>query len=353
MVLRTLVAVLALFAVVADSRTAAQEGQFEIFGAYLDALRLQARIPGLSAAIVRDGAIAWERGFGHADLDRQIPASPDTPYPVASLTKTFTSTLLLRCAEEGRLSLDEPISRYSTAIPEGGATVRHVLTHTSSRSPGAAYRYDGTRFAALTPVVDACTGQSYRKALATTILDRLAMRDSVPGHDLEAPAAEVAAQFDEATLQRYRDVIARLATAYVLQPDGRVRQGDYPPRMINASDGLISSVRDLARYDTALDQGVLLRPESLSLAWTPFVSTSGAPQPYGLGWFVQTSEGVRIVWHYGYWEQFSSLSLKLPDRRLTLLLLANSGELSARFDLGAGNVTTSPFARLFLRMFAS
>jgi CubicO group peptidase (beta-lactamase class C family) len=139
----------------------------------------------------------------------------------------------------------------------------------------------------------------------------------------------------------------------VLQADGRVRKADFPPKIINAAAGLVSTVRDLARFDAALNDSVLLTPESRQLAWSPFVSSTGVPQPYGLGWFVQTSEGVPLVWHYGYWEQYSSLYLRLPQRDLTLILLANSGELSARFNLAAGNVTGSPFARLFLRIFAS
>jgi CubicO group peptidase (beta-lactamase class C family) len=343
---------MALIVVFAGSgRLTAQGNQFEVFAAYLGALRLQARIPGLSAAIVRDGVVVWDRGFGHADIEHQVPARPDTPYGVASLTEPFTSTMVLRCVEQGRLELDEPVSRYINALSEPGATVRHLLSHTSQGPPGTSFRYDGNRFGALTPVVDVCAGEPYRKALAA-ILDRLAMRDSVPGHDLEAPTAETAALFDPATLQRYRDVLARLATPYVLQADGRVRKAEYPPKTLNASAGLVSTVRDLARFDTALDDDVLLTPESRRLAWSPFVSPSGVPQPHGLGWFVQTSEGVPLVWHYGYSEQFSSLYLRLQQQRLTLILLANSGELSARFNLSAGNVTESPFARLFLRIFA-
>jgi CubicO group peptidase (beta-lactamase class C family) len=345
---------LALTLVFAAGVVNAQQGsQFDVFGAYLDALRVQARIPGLSAAIVEDGEIVWERGLGLADVDGQVPATPDTPYRIASLTKTFTSTLLLRCVEEGRLSLDEPIARYSSAIPEPGATVRHVLTHTSAGTPGAAYRYDGNRFGSLTPVVEACTGLPYRKALSTSILDRLAMRDSVPGQDLEAPGAAVASLFDETALERYRDVLTRIATPYVLGSDGRVRTADYPPKTINASAGLVSTVRDLAKYDAALDAGILVTPDSLAQAWTAATANNRTALPYGLGWFVQNTAGVRVVWHYGQWEQFSALYLKLPDAHRTLILLANSGELSTRFNLAAGDVTESPFARLFLRIFGS
>jgi hypothetical protein len=73
--------------------------------------------------------------------------------------------------------------------------------------------------------------------------------------------------------------------------------------------------------------------------------------PYGLGWFVQQYNGTRVIWHYGLWPQYSALYLKVPDRQLTLILLGNSGGVSELFGLADGDVTASPFARAFLRMF--
>lgn len=332
---------------------AATSDQFDVFAAYLDALRLQAKIPGLSAVILRDGAVAWERGFGYADVERQLQATPDTPYQVASLTAPIGATVLLQCVEEGRLSLTELINRYTPAIPEAGATVGHVLTHMSQGTLGSGFLYDGQRFAELTRVIEACTNQPFATALARRILDRLGMSDSVPGQDLARADSESASQFDVAERDRYQRVLTRIAKPYVLQSDGRLRLSDYPPSAINAHTGLVSTVRDLARFDSALDQNVLLSPETRQLAWTPALNTRGQVQPYGLGWFVQTTEGVPVIWHHGALDQFSSLYMKLPRQRLTLLLLANSGELSARFNLNAGNIIDSPFARLFLRIFAS
>src|SRR5687767_11960524 len=155
-----------------------------LFGRYVEALRLRARIPGLSAAIIHQQRIIWESGFGFQDLERRIAARPDTPYRIASLTKTFSSCLLMRCLERRTVDLDSPISRYTTLIPEPRATVRHVLSHTSQAPPGTVFRYNGDRYVALTAVVDICTGQPFRQALAAGILDPLAMRDSVPGQDL-------------------------------------------------------------------------------------------------------------------------------------------------------------------------
>jgi CubicO group peptidase (beta-lactamase class C family) len=320
----------------------------------LDALRQQYRIPGLSAAIVNDGRIVWERGYGFQDIGNGIPATPDTPYRIASLTKTFASMLLMKCVERGNLNLDSSILSYTTAILDPGVTVRHLFTHTSENPPGAFFRYNGNRFASLTPVVDACAGQPFRAALAKTILDPLEMRDSVPGQDMEFPTDQAAALFTPETLERYSNVIKRLAKPYAVNSQGQIVLSTYPNRGISASAGLISTVRDLARYDAAIDKHILLQPQTQEMAWTNAVSnSSGQILPYAHGWFVQQYRGQRLIWHYGYWPTFSALILKVPGRNVTLILLANSDGLSAPFSNalgGAGNVTGSPFANLFLGM---
>jgi CubicO group peptidase (beta-lactamase class C family) len=218
----------------------------------------------------------------------------------------------------------------------------------SDAAAGSTDRYDGDRFLALTPVVEACTGVSYRVALARQILDRVGMSDSVPGHDLEGQTDVASAAFDLPTLTRYRAVLARIAKPYVVR-DNRPTLSEYPPKGINASAGLVSTVRDLARYDAAIDAHVLMSASTQLIAWTPFRLASGREAPYALGWFVQSTAAGRAVWHYGQWPTFSSLILKLPDRGVTLILLANSDGLSSRFPLTAGDVTVSPFAQAFIQ----
>src|SRR5215212_8435106 len=328
------------------------DANLAIFDRYVDALRRQVQIPGLSAAIVRGGQVVWSRGYGFQDVEARVAATPDTIYDIASLTKTFTSTLIMQCVERGSLDLDAPISRYTAAIPEAAATVRHVMTHTSQGMPGSTFRYDGSRYAALTAVVTACAGRPFRQALSQAILERAAMAGSVPGHDLEAPSATLAAQFDAATLARYASVLGRLALPYASN-NGAPARTDYPPRDISASAGLLSSVLDLAKYDAAIDGHVFVSADTQERAWTNAVSnTTGQRLPYALGWFVQEYNGTRLVWHYGSWPQYSALYIKIPQRQLTLLLLANSGGLSDQFALAAGDVNVSPFARTFLRIFA-
>ena len=324
-----------------------RDERIALFTRYLDPLRIQAGIPGLSAAITSNGRVIWEGGLGFADVEAKLAAAPHTPYRIASLSKTATSTLLMQCVEAGRLNLDAAIRNYTNAVADSNATVQQVLAMTSDAPAGTTYRYDGNRFAELTPVVEACTGESYRLALARRILEPLGMADSVPGQDLESPTDAVAAEFDTATLTRYRQVLARLARPYVVR-DNRPTLGDYPPKGINAAADFVSTVRDLARYDAALDAQVLMAAPSLLTAWTPFKLASGREGPYALGWFVQSTAAGRAVWHYGRWPTYSSLILKLVDRGLTLILLANSDGLSTLFPLALGDVSVSPFARAFI-----
>ena len=115
---------------------------------------------------------------------------------------------------------------------------------------------------------------------------------------------------------------------------------------------MISTVRDLEQFDLALKKGVLLRPEWRVLAWTPPTDANGQPLPHAYGWFVQTYNGERIVWQFGVSDNASSsMVIAVPTRGLTLILLANSQGLARPFELSAGDVTVSPFARLFLSIF--
>src|SRR3954464_13875260 len=107
------------------------------FEAYLDLLRQQAGIPSLSAAIVQNGEIVWERGFGYQNVETRLRATPDTPYPIADLTSAIAGTLVLGCAEQRHIFLDLPAARYGVSLPEADATVRQVLNHTPSPASGA------------------------------------------------------------------------------------------------------------------------------------------------------------------------------------------------------------------------
>ncbi len=354
--MRTRIAALIVCLTLGLSWVHARQNQLSVltsspFESYLESLRIQTGIPGMSAALVQDGQIVWERGFGFQNQETRVRATPDTPYPVADISETLASVLVLQCVEERRLAIDEPIRRYGGAVPDQGATLRQILSHTSAGA-GKTFRYDPERYAQLTPVVEQCVPQPYRKTIAVNVLERLAMKDSVPGRDLIDPNVLSEPLFAATILERYHDVLERIAVPYKVDKRGRATRTEVPPEGINAATGLVTTVRDFARFDAALDEAVLLRAETLDAAWAPNTSDLQAVLPTGLGWFVQTYRGETVVWHFGLVANgYSSLVVKLPSRHLTFILFANSDGLSAPFQLDAGDVTRSLFATLFLRIY--
>lgn len=322
-----------------------------LFERYIDALRVQVGIPGMSAAVLRDGAVEWERGLGRQDVERNVAALPDTPYRVGGLTQSISAAMLQMCADRGMLAINHAIGLWAPAFPAPEATVRHVMAHASDELPFGRFRYDPGRYDALGAVALACTGRPLAAAVAAEILDRLGMASSVPGADLASPESADRALFDAGQLARYRAVLERAALPYRVGPSNTPVRSDAVPPRFSASTGLVTNVRDLARFVGAMEQGVLLRADSLALAWSP-AGFGGPLMPTGLGWFVQeTADHGRLVWQFGHEPDASSaLIVRLANRRLTLILLANSGGLAAGVNLEQGDVTASPFVRIFLRL---
>jgi CubicO group peptidase (beta-lactamase class C family) len=325
-------------------------GAFPPLERYLEPLREQAGIPGMSAAVVQDGTIVWESGFGFQNVGSRLRATPDTPYLVADLSQTLAAILVLQCVEQRHMYLDDPAGRYGVSLPEPNATLRQILSHTSADPPGTAFLYSPERYLQLTSAVEWCAPQPYRKSVAHRILNRLAMKDSVPGTDLKDSSVVPEDLFEQADLDRYHEILDRMAVGYKVDGKGRPERADPAADGISAAGGLVSTVRDLALLDRALDSSVLLTEETLATAWTPTNNPDGDPFPTGLGWFVQYYRGERVVCHFGFLPNaYSALMIKLPARHLTFIALANSDRLSAPFQLSSGDVTRSVFATLFLK----
>ena len=321
------------------------------FESYIESLRQQAGIPAISGALLQDGVILWERGLGFANVETRVRATPDTPYPVADLSQMFGAVLLLQCVEQRRLELDAPVRQYGVTVSDAAATLRQILSHSSTLGFSGEFRYDSERYAQLTAVMEYCAPQPYRKSVAHRLLERLAMIDSVPGRDMRNFGAAPDQLFTAAALERYTRSLDRMAVPYRVDKRGRAARNDLPVDGINAATGLVSTVRDLARFDAALDSDVLLNDETLASAWSPAFAADRTPLPTGLGWFVQSYRGAPVVWQFGVIPNaYSALIVKVPSRKATMILLANSDGLAIPFQLESGDVTRSLFASVFLRM---
>ncbi len=328
---------------------------YEVFGTYLDSLREQAGIPGLAAVIVDDNRIVWEGAYGYQDLDNAIATRTDTPFNADGLTQVFTAAMLMRCDEERRLSLDDSVGSFKIETAEPDASIRQILTHTSGANGTLTFALRPQRFEPLWRIVRSCAVDSYRETLSN-LLSRLAMVDSVPGPNIIRlpPRSEGMPKAED--VERYTAVLERRATPYAVNSRGRASKSTYPSSSatLTASTGLVTTVRDLAKFDIALRarQGFLVEAGTLAAAWNPPADSAGRALPHGVGWFVQHYNGEKVVWQFGAGEDASSsLMITLPRRGLTLILMANSDRLVRPFSLDEGDVSLSPFARMFLKLF--
>ena len=315
----------------------------EGFEAELDQLRVSLQIPGLSAAIAQDGEIVWSKGFGYADVREDKPASPTTSFHLASLTKIFAATIVMQLVEDGQLDLDAPISDYGVDLSsQGTILVRHLMTHTSEGTPGAAFKYNGNRFGELGKVIEGASGRTFGELLVERILQPLGLPHT-------APNVKDDDNFRLTGFDR-NEFIDNMATGYELS-DGEVKEKDYPS-LFGPAAGLIGSVEDVAAYSLAIDQRQFLQPETWEEMLTPATAPNGEPLAYGLGWFIHFHEDIKFEWHYGWWTANSSLIVRVPERGLTFVVAANSDAMSSRYGLGGdSDLLRSDVARLFVESF--
>jgi CubicO group peptidase (beta-lactamase class C family) len=316
-----------------------------LFERYLESLREQAGIPGMSAVLVQNGVEVWSQGFGRADIDTSEKPTRDTPYLIGDLSQIMGSTLFLKeCVEERSISLNDRVVRWASNFPEQQTTLAQVLAHVQ---PNGTFKYDTARFGALTPGIEQCSNSRYQQLVADEVFARLGLIDSAPGTALMSPTSEDVRLFGASSVARYSSVLRRVAKSYRLDR-GRAVRTDLPSVRVDAATGVVTSAGDLARFDASLRYDIYLTRPTLLRAWTP----AGPSLPMGLGWFVQTYNNEQVVWQFGQVKDgHSALLVKVPNRGLTFILLANSDALGAPFARDTFDITTSVFASLFLRVY--
>jgi CubicO group peptidase (beta-lactamase class C family) len=308
------------------------------FESVLERIRTDLKIPGYSAAITKNRKIVWAKGFGRSNKERGINATPETVYHLASLTKPFAATIIMQLIEENKLNLETPISDYGIELGTPGVIkVKHLLSHTSEGVPGTYYKYSGNRYAYLDAVISGASGKTFCELLNEKIILHLNL-------NLTAPYP-----YSPTNCLQNSQILEKLARGY--SPNGQNIM--FYPTYFGSSAGLVSNVLDMSQFSIALDNDLLLTAESKELMFTPTISNSGNELPYGLGWFIDNNESVKIIWHYGYWDAISTLILKIPERELSFVILANTDRLSsASQGIGSNeDVNCSVVAQEFLNAF--
>lgn len=327
-----------LFVGVASSAVAADD-----VDRFIEAEMKKSQAPGISLAVVKDGKIIKSSGYGFANLEHQVPTRPETVFQSGSLGKQFTAAAVLLLMEDGKLGLDDPISKYLDNTPEAWKpiTIRHLLTHTSGIgdlgppklnyrldyteadqvklaaevpvqfAPGEKWKYSNTGYVLLGVVIHKVSGQFYGDLLHERIFKPLEMNTT--------------------RILNEEEIIPNRAAGYRLSSGVVKNQEWVSPTVNTTADGsLYLTVLDLARWDAALYTDKPLSKKSKELMWTPVKLKDGKTHPYGFGWQLGEMQGRKTVEHGGQWQGFSSYILRVPDERLTVIVLINLAHAPSR-----------------------
>lgn len=338
-------------------RATAESAKVAAFVDRLEHLRKEVKIPGLSFAVVKDRAVVVASGSGHSDIERDIAATAETPYDIASVAKPLSAVVVFRLIEAGTLDLDKPLAEYSewkefctdfSAQPTvftrelrcdpANHTLRHLLSHTATATPGTRFSYNPVLYSwASRPIMSAAA------APFSALVER----------HVFVPAGMTMSARRHRELPLRKDLEERLARPYRIDASGTPTPADArSPQGDGAAGGVISTVADLARFDIALDQGTLISNASRTRMLTATRSIDGVAFPYAIGWYVQEYKGHTLVWHSGWWEDaYSALYLKIPELDLSFIVLANSEGIWWDNPLDRAEVERSRFAQAFLAAF--
>ena len=189
----------------------------------------------------------------------------------------------------------------------------------------------------LSKVIQSATGDAFHNLANDRIIQPLGLQSTAPS-DMKLA---IAVGFDTIRLKQN--------TARGYSSNG-IQMVDYPKNFSTAA-GYTSTIDDMLKYVSAFDGNSLLTDDLKADVFSPMISNNGKTLPYGLGWFIQQKDGIKLAWHYGYWTGMSSLVIRIPEKKLSFVLMANSDMLSAPYPLGAGDIWVSPYAKEFLKSF--
>ena len=298
------------------------------------------QVPGLSLVVMKGDDVLLASGYGREDVGREDAVTPDTVFALGSMTKQFVAALVLRLAEEGRLSLDDPAARHLpdfTHLPPG-LRIRHLLSHTSGMrddlvkpevapfylkpgstfaeyldvarhtpadfAPGSRWSYSNFNYQMLTVVVERVTGRPLEQALAERLFEPLGLRSIrlCPPQPGRVPGEA-------------RGHVGRGGTSIPHPPENFA--------LFRGPGGCCGSALDMARWTRALASGKVVSPRSYRMMTSRARLTDGREADYGLALSLASPDGARRHGHGGYGGGFSGQAAYYPGAQLTVVVLAN------------------------------
>ncbi|MGB8654632.1 MAG: serine hydrolase domain-containing protein [Candidatus Acidiferrales bacterium] len=326
--------------VLSDASDATLSPQVDL---YVDTEIKAQKIPGLALAIVRDGKIVKAKGYGLANVELDVPVKPETLFQTGSVGKQFTATAVMMLVEEGKVGLDDKITKYFPDVPVAWQeiTVRNLLSHTSGIpdytgedksgnehaidfrkdyteddllkkaeslpmlfKPGEKWSYSNTGYVVLGILIHRVTGEFYGDFLQQRIFKPLGMS-----------ATRIISE---------ADIVPNRSSGYRLV-DGALKNQEWvSPSLNTTADGsLYTNVVDMSKWDAALYTDKLLKTSSLAEMWTPMRLNDGQTCEYGFGWFIHVANGHRLIEHAGSWQGFTTQISRYVGDKFTIIVLTN------------------------------
>jgi CubicO group peptidase (beta-lactamase class C family) len=295
-----------------------------------------------TALVAENGKVVYKGASGMANIEWNIPNTPDTKFRLGSITKQFTATVILQLVEQDKIKLDAKLSDYLTDYRKDvgdKVTIHHLLTHTSgipsytsqpgffenvSRNPykvadfvknyasgnlefepGTKYSYNNSGYFLLGAIIEKVTGKSYEQVLKENIFDPLNMKNT--GYD------------------HHDTIISKRATGYRKTSDGYANAAYLDMSIPYAAGSLYSTVEDLYLWDQALYTDKLLSAQSKELMYKPFL------EDYAYGWvvknasFKQNNNNVPVITHGGGINGFTTTIVRFPREKNLIVILDNTG----------------------------
>jgi CubicO group peptidase (beta-lactamase class C family) len=298
--------------------------------------------PGAAVLVAQNGTVLFKRGYGLADVAQGAAFTPDTKSRIGSITKQFTSSAILKLQEQGKLSVQDKLSKFFPDFPRGDeVTLRHLLTHTSGiRSytdkpgfmdkvtspvkpddliksfqndaydfdPGKKWHYDNSGYFLLGRIIEKVSGQSYGDFLRKTFFEPLGMTNT--------------------GVHRAGVALEHEALGYQFTGAAFTNALDWDMSWAGGAGALYSTVEDLFRWNEGVFGGKVLKDASLKDAWTPVKTEDNKDDDsgngYGYGWFLAHTRGAQEISHGGGLNGFSSIIMRLPRENFTVAILANA-----------------------------
>jgi len=299
-------------------------------------LRGTEKIPGVAVAVVKNGRVVKAAGYGYSNLEHLSPAGPETVFQAGSIGKQFTAVAVMLQVADGKLALDDSITKFLVGAPASWRpiTIRHLLTHTSGIADyedetldlrrdysddehvklafglelefpaGSRWSYSNTGYVLLGIIVNKVSGRFYGDVLRERVFEPLGMKTA-------------------RTISE-EDIVLNRAAGYRLV-NGELKNQEWVSPSLNttADGGLYLTVSDLVAWDAGLRAGAILKPDVWAQIFEPVRLNSGNPYPYGFGWFVDDFSGQKRHHHAGQWQGFETYFSRYLGDELTVALLCN------------------------------